>query len=123
MQSTIINCTILTPPVFDAPPTPKDGAVFYAQPGEPLAFPVEGSDADGIDVVTLGVNNLPAGASFAIPPAANPAASTFSWTPGANQRGRYMVQFSATDASGRSAPTRTITIQVGPKVFLPLTTK
>jgi hypothetical protein len=116
----VANCTLLTPPVIDTPPSPANGAVYAVLPGQPVSFPVEGSDADGIDNVTLSAAGLPPGASFAIPPAGNPAASTLSWTPTAKQTGTYPVKFSATDASGRTTPVYSVTILVGPKVFAPL---
>jgi hypothetical protein len=122
-SSTARNCTLLTPPEFDIPPSPANGAVFLVAPGQPIAFQVEGSDADGIDSVTLGASGLPPGASFGIPPAANPAVSTFSWTPAPGQRGSYVVHFSATDQTGRSAPAYAVTIRVALKVFAPLIEK
>jgi hypothetical protein len=120
MNGVTANCTLLTPPVFDIPPSPKNGAIIFAEPGKPISFSVEGSDVDGVDSVTLSATDLPTGASFPPPAAANPAVATFSWTPMSDQNGAHVVKFSAIDASGRTTPPYSVTINVGPKVFLPL---
>ena len=124
IQGVTANCTLLTPPVFDIPPSPKNGAILFAEPGKPISFLVEGSDIDGADGVTLSATDLPIGASFQPPlDAANPAAVPFSWTPQSDQNGAYVVKFSAVDATGRTTPPYAVTIIVGPKVLLPLVTR
>jgi hypothetical protein len=120
MNGVTANCTLLTPPVFDIPPSPKNGTILFAEPGKPISFSVEGSDVDGTDSVTLSATDLPAGASFPPPAAANPAVATFSWTPQSDQTGAHVVKFSTVDATGRTTPPYSVTINVGPKEFLPL---
>ena len=70
------------------------------QAGDTLAFPIQASDADVSDVVTLGVIGLPARASFSIPAPSNPTAATFSWTPTVEQIGSQVVVFTAVDSAG-----------------------
>ncbi len=121
VSGTVANCTLVTPPEFDVPPSPKLGKVFTVDSGATLSFPVEASDADGLDAVTLGATALLPGMNFASPAPANPAISTFSWTPTAAQSGTHTVNFTATDKSGRVAPAYSITINVVSKIYLPLT--
>jgi hypothetical protein len=121
VSGTVANCTLVTPPEFDVPPSPTLGKVFTVDSGANLSFPVEASDADGLDAVTLGATGLLPGMNFASLAPANPAISTFSWTPAVEQAGAHTVNFTATDNSGRVAPTYSITINVVSKVYLPLT--
>ena len=58
---------------------------------------------------------LPAAATFPIPPAANPVASIFNWTPKAAQEGVVVVTFGATNSCGFSAGECSVKITVGPK--------
>lgn len=120
ISSVIANCTLLTPPVFDIPPSPKNGAILFAAPGQLISFSVEGSDVDGTDSVTLSATDLPTGASFSPSATTNPVVGIFAWTPTPDQNGAHMVKFTATDATGRITPAYTITINVGPKVFVAL---
>lgn len=101
-------------PKFDVPPSPADGASFTVNVGETLEIPVQASDLDAEagDVVTLDAIGLPSGASFPIPPAANPASTTFSWTPTSNQTGSYVVVFTAKDSFGLSGTPLSVTITV-----------
>jgi hypothetical protein len=117
LTGTAANCTLITPPVFDLPPSPQANHTFTMSPGMRLSFVVEASDADGLDAVTLGASGLPPGASFPIPAPANPAVATFSWTP--TQAGRHVIQFLATDSTGRSAPAYPVIIDVRFASWLP----
>ena len=114
------NCTLVTPPTFDVPPSPRQGRTFTVGPRAPLSFVVEASDADGLDTVTLSASDLPSGASFPPSAPANPASSTFSWTPTAAQTGRHVVHFSAVDSTGRTTPAYSVTIDVLSRAYLPL---
>lgn len=68
--------------------------------GQPLEFTVTATDPDVDDVVTLSVNNLPAGATF------NPQTGEFSWTPGYDDAGIYSsIEFVATDNGNPVAST------------------
>jgi parallel beta-helix repeat protein len=72
-----------------------------------LTFTVSGSDVESDDVVTLSVQNSPAGSSF------DPASGVFTWKPGFNQQGNYFVTFTATDGgTPRLTDSETITITV-----------
>jgi hypothetical protein len=62
--------------------------------------------------VTVAAIDLPPGASFPAPPAGNPAAGTFTWTPEPGQEGSYVVVFTATSASGFSAVPLSVTVTV-----------
>lgn len=87
-------------PRFEAP-TPC-GTIFRINPGVLLAFPVRARDDMGalvtLDVVTP--PGLPPGASFFIPPPANPVEGTFSWTPTAADVGAHNLVFRATSQNG-----------------------
>ena len=89
-----------------------------------LQFDVQASDADPTppEAVSLGVIGLPPGATFPIPPAANPVTGTFNWTPALGQAGPYVVTFTATDVGGASAAPCVVNIQVNPKSATPTPT-
>jgi hypothetical protein len=101
-------------PSFDVPPSPQDGSHFIITAGETLEFTIQASDADieTGDTVTLGVIDLPAGANLSIPAPANPAVSTFAWTPASDQIGSYVVVFTAHDSFGLSGLPLSVTITV-----------
>ncbi|MCH8877644.1 MAG: hypothetical protein IIA89_12605 [Chloroflexi bacterium] len=99
-------------PEFDVPPSPPSGSTFTVNVGDTLTFPIQASDADVSDVVTLGVIGLPAGANFPIPGPANPVASTLSWTPASDQVGGHVIVFTATDDLGLSAPPLSVAVNV-----------
>ena len=99
-------------PAFDVPPSPPSGSTFVLNAGETLTIPIQASDADVGDVVTLGVLGLPTGASFPISTPANPVTSTFSWTPTLDQAGGHVIVFTAVDNIGLSSPPHSIAINV-----------
>jgi PKD repeat protein len=108
----LTDVAINAPPVFDSPPSPADGKQFTVAVGQTLTFTVQASDPDAGDVVTLGALGLPAGASFPVPAAANPASTTFSWTPQQGQAGDYIVNFLAVDDRSLNAAPLSISITV-----------
>lgn len=116
-----VNVRVLAnrPPKFDVPPTPANGSTLTTYPGVPIAFPVQASDPDAGDVVTMSVSGLPTGATFPIPSPANPVSSAFNWTPVYEQIGQYTVRFDAVDNHGAAAPRHVINIVVAnrPPVF------
>ncbi|NNJ13448.1 hypothetical protein EKD04_024280 [Chloroflexales bacterium ZM16-3] len=118
LSGTAANCTVTTPPAFDDPPTPSGGATLAVRPGTPISMPIQASDADSLDLVTLTAGALPAGASIAVGAAANPASATLTWTPTESQTGTYTITADATDSTGRTTR-RTISIDVGYQIFLP----
>ncbi|HEY5998155.1 MAG TPA: carboxypeptidase regulatory-like domain-containing protein [bacterium] len=80
--------------------------------GETLTLHITASNPEG-GALVLDATGLPPGATF------NPADATFSWTPGATQRGVYTVTFAAVstlDTSLRDEETVTISA-VGPLLF------
>jgi PKD repeat protein len=113
-----VTGTANAPPVFNSP-TPADGHVFEVVEGNVLTFNVRASDPNAGDVVTLGALGLPAGASFPIPPAANPVQATFNWTAPAGTAGNsYAMNVLATDQLGASA-SRSFVINVVAVTNLP----
>lgn len=88
-----------SPPAF-APPSPLDGATLVIPVGQRLALPVAAADPDGLDRVTLAVLGLPAGAGFAVPPAARQVAGTLAWTPAGADAGAHVLIFLAVDNHG-----------------------
>lgn len=103
-------------PAFDMPPSPPDGSSFNVNAGETVTFSVQASDLDVEtgDVVALSVLNLPPGGNFPIPVPANPASSTFSWTPTESQVGSYVIVFTAQDSLGLEAQPLSVVITVQP---------
>lgn len=107
-----IAATVNNPPRFDVPPTPPDRHTFNVHVGTTLSFTVQASDPDSPDIVTLNHGGLPRGATFPIPPAANPVSTTFSWAPAAADIGIHIVTLTATDNHGSAAPPTSVTINV-----------
>lgn len=103
-----ITSTTNNPPVFNGP-TPTDGATLSGVVGTAVTFNVAAADPDAGDTVTLGIVNLPAGATFT-PTAGDPATAAFSWTPGAT--GSVVLNLTAQDQFGLGALQRSITIAV-----------
>lgn len=96
-------------PYFD-PPTPADGAVINGTVGSPITFDAHAHDDDD-DVITMGILNLPTGASYVQD--ATPAGhgeATFLWTP--TEVGETFVVLTAVDATGLAATQRAITLRV-----------
>lgn len=111
-----------TPPVFDYLVTPVNGRVYQGAPGQTISFPIRAYDNDAGNVVTLSAVGLPPGATTtpALPTNGNPVASTFSWTPNANQYGTFVINFTATDNIGVQTTTSvTISISLKPVFVAP----
>lgn len=102
-------------PVFDGP-TPPCGSTLSVNPGSPVSFTVRATDPDATSV-QLNATGLPSGASMTpgLPVSGQPASSSFSWTPGAQQEGQYVVVFNATDGCA-SQTLCSITIDVSNEV-------
>lgn len=118
LSGSVANCTVTSAPAFDDPPTPIAVSALSVAPGTPISLPIQASDADALDMVTLSPGALPAGASLDIGPAGNPTAATLRWAPTAGQIGPHTIVVDATDSTGRSAR-YTITIAVEFRVMLP----
>ncbi len=91
----------------DLPPTltiPADATVDEGRQITVLvsATPPPGQEADPI---TLGVQNLPAGAEF------EPGPGAFSWVPGFDDAGIYAVRFTATNSAGTSSKVWNLTVR------------
>lgn len=97
-----------TPPTIQCPTVTQTASV-----GVLFSFGVSASDVDAGDVVTLDVQNLPAGAQMSpvLPALGNPVSSTFEWTPTNADQGTHVVTFTATDLAGREASCQ-VTIEV-----------
>jgi PKD repeat protein len=89
-------------PVLSAP------ASASCEEGDAISIPIEASDPDG-DVVTLGALNQPVGSLFVDH---GDATGTFSWTPGYEQAGTYVVTFTACDNLDASSSPWDLTITV-----------
>ncbi|GAA4034497.1 hypothetical protein GCM10022409_18610 [Hymenobacter glaciei] len=100
-------------PLFDYSPglTPADGSTIQVVAGNAMSFNVQAYDPDAGDVVTLQGTGLPPGSVFPAVAAANPVASTFSWTPTAGDVGPHVLSFTAQDPAGVQALT-SVTINV-----------
>jgi hypothetical protein len=109
------------PPIID-PPSGSDPLCNTTQvltTGMTRNFDIIASDPDALDLVTLNVAGLPAGATMtpSLPVIANPVSSTFTWTPTDEQQGTSVINFFATSSSGGFALCP-VTIEVVP--FLPV---
>jgi hypothetical protein len=72
-------------------------------PGANITFTVTANDIDPGDVLTINTGGLPSGATMSpsLPVTGpNGVSSTFNWTPGTNQSGTYVIQYSVTDLPG-----------------------
>ncbi|NVK27197.1 MAG: T9SS type A sorting domain-containing protein [Flavobacteriia bacterium] len=110
--STAVTIIVSLKPVFDVPPTPNSSTHNVFEPGTPISFQVQASDADPADKVSIISaegkdmmgNHIPlyTGASMSPTPsvAANPTTATFNWTPTPAQWGHRHVFFTAEDLSG-----------------------
>jgi large repetitive protein len=79
------------------PPRIVPRAPLFMREGSDLLFQMEAGDADG-DPLVFSAANLPAGAQF-------DDQGSFSWRPGYEQAGDYVITFTATDPSGLSDST------------------
>ncbi len=103
--------TVNNPPVFDVPPTPPSGTAYVINVGDTLTIPLQCSDPDAGDTVTIGHLGLPPGAVLVPPvPSGNPASGTFSWTPMA--AGAAVVTFTCQDDNGASSLPHSFSITV-----------
>jgi hypothetical protein len=75
----------------NAPPTISAPGVLYISEGSAYTFAVTADDPDPGQTSTVGVGNLPDGATF------DSLTGQFEWTPSAAQVGMHVVSFSATD--------------------------
>jgi hypothetical protein len=93
----IYNRTLGPQEVLELYQAPHQPPTFTAlgsqsvQPGQPLAFTVSATDANGIPV-DYSASSLPAGASF------DPATQLFTWATTSSQTGDYTVTFTASSA-------------------------
>lgn len=110
-SQTSVSVVVSLKPQFNVPPTPAEGVHTILTPGVNYTFPVEASDPDPNDVVSIisatgkdmSGNPIPLypGASFATPtPTGNPSSGSFSWTPQASDWGHKHVIFTAEDSYG-----------------------
>lgn len=95
-------------PVFEMP-TPPDGHVIPARVGRQVTIPLQASDQNGTDTVSIGHNGLPPGATLTATDG-NPATATLDWVPSAP--GSYFVTFTARDQFGLGALQRSVFIDV-----------
>jgi hypothetical protein len=119
ISGTVANCTAATIPTFDTPPMQPRGQTLTIVPGMAISIPIEASDADIFDTVTITGSGLPAGATVTSNLVGNPATANLQWTPSAAQIGAYTLTLSAQDSTGRAAIPYTIDINVGNAVYLP----
>ena len=94
---------VSNPPIFDVPPMSPDNTVFFLQVGVPFNTPVQCSDADALDLLTLGNLGLPGTSMVSAPVGTNPVSQTFSWTPGIGDVGPNLVAFTCSDGTGNLA--------------------
>lgn len=89
-------------------PTPADGTIIRGSIGTPISIPVEATDPNAGDTVTLG-GILPAGATFT-KTAGNPASGTITFTPTTTVD--TLMTLTAIDQLGLQATQRSIRIRV-----------
>ena len=112
---TITVTNVQRPPVFDTIPS---RTVFE---GEALTLDVRATDPEG-DALTLGISNLPDGASFADH---GDGTGTLSWTPTQFQSGDYTLDVRASDGTAIGSTTallRVADVNAGP-AFVPVGSK
>jgi hypothetical protein len=74
-------------------PTPKDGAVFSVEAGQPLTLELAAASTDG-QLVLIGKRPLPNGVTFSSA-YGRPSLATVTWTPTAAQLGEHLFTFTA----------------------------
>jgi hypothetical protein len=74
-------------------PTPKDGAVFSVEAGQPLLLELAATSTDG-QLVLIDRRPLPSGVKFASA-YGRPSLATVEWTPTAAQLGEHVFTFTA----------------------------
>jgi len=106
-ETTEVRIRVTSPPVFNLPTVTTISACV----GDELRIPVNASDVDGDEVVTLTSSALPGGATLepALPATGNPVSTDIVWTPAA--AGSSVITFTATDTRGCDT-TQAVTINV-----------
>ncbi len=118
----IVNTS--TPPSFNYGVTPVNNYAYNVHPGTPVSFNLSASDADVGSTVTISGVGIPPGATFSNSSTANPATTSFSWTPSVSQLGLYVITFTATDDLGvQTNTTVTINVNMGPEFKSPTPTE
>lgn len=79
-----------------------NGNNFTIEQGQTVSFPVQATDPNAGNIVTLRASSLPNNANFAEVVATNTVTGTFSFTPDFNQSGTFLVTFIATDNTSLS---------------------
>jgi L,D-transpeptidase catalytic domain len=74
-------------------PTPKDGAVFSVEAGQPVTIELAATSTNG-RLVLIGKRPLPNGVKFASA-YGKPSLATVTWTPKAGQLGEHVLTFTA----------------------------
>lgn len=98
-----------SPPAFDYAVTPQQGNCFEVQPGVLVQFDVQADDTDPGSTVSLNAVGVPAGATHSpsLPTSpANPAMTSFSWTPTAANLGTTVITYTAEDNVGVQTSTQ-----------------
>ncbi|MBL7771808.1 MAG: fibronectin type III domain-containing protein [Chitinophagaceae bacterium] len=99
------------PPTYDYSVTPVNNFVYSVNPGTPINFNVKADDVDAGSQVVLSASGVPSGAVFtpSLPTSpANPATTSFSWTPTLSDFGSYVIAFTATDNNSQQAITNVV---------------
>jgi hypothetical protein len=101
--ASVSSCQILTVrPTLSTPGSVTIGA------GSKVQFPVNSTDPDGLQMITLTGSNLPSGASFTASQSTSFVSSMFTWTPPSNlPSGDYTVTFTA-QAGGVSTSSQVV---------------
>gem|GEM_PF-4243335 len=98
-DSETITITVLN---VNQPPDLLNPGNKQINEGQLLQFSLQASDPDG-NALTFSSSNLPAGATLS-------SSGLFSWVPGFNQAGSYVVTFSVTDGSASDSETIVINV-------------
>lgn len=98
-DSEVITITVLN---VNQPPDLLNPGNKQINEGQLLQFQLQASDPDG-DALTFSSANLPSGATLS-------SSGLFSWVPGFNQAGSYVVTFSVTDGSASDSETIVINV-------------
>jgi hypothetical protein len=105
--SSSVSIVVSLKPRFDVPPTPEEDDHMVVQPGTLVSFPVQASDPDPDDLVSIiSADDFPANATFTNPlPTApgNPTSTQVNWTPLVSQWGHNHITFTAEDSHGDQA--------------------
>ena len=74
-------------------PTPRDGAAFSIEAGQPLRLELAAASSQA-QLVRIGKRPLPHGVAFKSDPG-RPSRATVTWTPRGNQVGEHLLTFTA----------------------------